>query len=122
MDCLFCKIIDGSISSYIIYEDDLVKVFLDIYPNSNGHMLVVPKNHYVDMHDINENVLIHIHKVIAPKIDQLLKDKLHSTGLSISQNNGSAQDIKHYHTHLIPKYDTKQPTMEVIDIYKTLTK
>ena len=44
MDCLFCKIIEGSIPSKTIYEDELVKVFLDINPNTNGHCLIIPKN------------------------------------------------------------------------------
>ena len=43
MDCLFCKIINGDISSYTIFEDELVKVFLDINPNTNGHTLIIPK-------------------------------------------------------------------------------
>ena len=45
MDCLFCKIIKGDIPSYTIYEDDVVKVFLDINPDSNGHVLIIPKEH-----------------------------------------------------------------------------
>lgn len=44
MDCIFCKIIKGDIPSYTIYEDDIVKVFLDVNPMSPGHMLIIPKN------------------------------------------------------------------------------
>ena len=48
MDCLFCKIINGEIPSYKIYEDDLVYAFLDVNPKENGHTLIVPKKHYTD--------------------------------------------------------------------------
>ena len=55
MDCLFCKIINGDIPSKTIYEDSLVKVFLDINPNTNGDMLIVPKKHYENIFDIDKN-------------------------------------------------------------------
>ena len=45
MDCIFCKIINGDIPSYTIYEDDVVKAFLDINPDVNGHLLIIPKQH-----------------------------------------------------------------------------
>ena len=44
-NCLFCKIVNNEISSYTIYEDDIVKAFLDINPTSVGHTLIVPKSH-----------------------------------------------------------------------------
>ena len=53
MDCIFCKIINNIIPSYTIYEDDLVKVFLDINPKANGHCLIVTKNHFLDIDDID---------------------------------------------------------------------
>ena len=55
-DCIFCKIIAGEIPSYTIYEDDEFKVFLDINPASKGHALIVPKTHYADLYDIDEEV------------------------------------------------------------------
>ena len=57
MDCIFCKIIDGSIPSYTLYEDDFVKCFLDINPDRNGHCLVIPKKHFKDINDIDELTL-----------------------------------------------------------------
>ena len=51
-DCIFCKIIRGEIPSYTIYEDDVVKVFLDISPLTNGHCLVIPKKHFKLLADI----------------------------------------------------------------------
>jgi histidine triad (HIT) family protein len=101
--CLFCKIINKDIPCYNIYEDDIVLVFLDINPDTNGHMLIVPKKHYLDINDIDLEVLKHINK-IARDMYQLLKDTFNVSGLTIAQNNGSAQEIKHYHMHLIPRY------------------
>ena len=42
MNCLFCKIINNEIPSYTVYEDEIVKAFLDINPDSNGHLLIIP--------------------------------------------------------------------------------
>ena len=53
MNCVFCKIVNGEIPSYTLYEDDKIKVFLDINPRSNGHTLIVPKEHFVDLDDIS---------------------------------------------------------------------
>ena len=60
---IFCKIIKGEIPSYTIYEDEIVKVFLDVNPNHNGHTLIVPKNHYENLCDIDEEVWNHILKI-----------------------------------------------------------
>lgn len=120
MDCLFCKIAKGDIPAYTVYEDDKVKVFLDIHPHANGHMLIIPKEHYVDITDVNDSILTYIYKVIAPKMYKLLKDKLHIDGLMINQNNGSVQDIKHYHVHLIPKYKHDGKLLDVKEIFGKL--
>lgn len=103
MDCLFCKIMDGEIPSKTIYEDDIVKVFLDINPNSNGHCLIVPKKHVVTIEDIDNELVIHIMGV-EKQIHRILKEKLNIEGLTIIQNNDLGQEVKHYHVHLIPRY------------------
>lgn len=109
MDCLFCKIIKGDIRSKTVYEDDLVKVFLDINPSTNGDMLVVPKKHFENIYDIDDKLLLHIHKVIKELYD-LLKEKLSCEGLTIVQNNGHGQEIKHYHVHVTPRYSNDKIT------------
>lgn len=103
MDCLFCKIINGDIPSKTIYEDEKVKVFLDINPTTNGDMLVVPKKHYENILDIDENLIPHIHNVVKD-LYSLLKDKLSIDGLTLVQNNGHGQEIKHFHLHVTPRY------------------
>ncbi len=117
-DCLFCDIVNGKVSSYTIYEDEVVKVFLDAFPNSNGHTLIVPKKHFKDLDDIDIKVLTHIMEV-SKKIKKLLEDKLKPNSVVLIQNNGEAQQIKHFHLHIIPKY-THQEKISVSNIYKKI--
>ena len=115
---IFCKIINNEIPSYTLYEDDIVKVFLDINPSNNGHTLVIPKNHYQHFFDIEKDVLDHIMK-IAKDISILLKEKLNYDGISLCENNGIVQEIKHFHLHLIPKYNNEEK-LTVEEVYEKL--
>lgn len=110
MDCLFCKIISGDIPSNTIYEDEIVKVFLDINPISNGHCLIVSKKHYSNIEDIDLETLKHVNEV-AKKIYKKLKEKLNCEGLTLVQNNGLGQEVKHYHLHLVPRYTNDEIMM-----------
>ncbi len=103
-DCLFCKIIDGSIPSKKIYEDDKILVFMDINPNTNADLLMIPKKHYVTINDVDNDTLIHMIDIIKNKMIPLLKDKLNIDGLTLIQNNGEGQEIKHFHIHLTSRY------------------
>ncbi len=103
MDCIFCKIINGEIPSYTVYEDDVVKVFLDIEPNTNGHMLIIPKKHYTNIVDLDSETMSHIFDV-QKKMYHLVKEKLGAEGATFAQNNDLGQEVKHYHMHLIPRY------------------
>ena len=125
MECIFCKIIKGEIPSYTVYEDEIVKVIMDINPITNGHLLILPKEHFVNLEDIEINTLSHIQN-IAKKMYQLLKDKLNIDGLSLTQNNEYGQEVKHYHLHLIPRYINDNinfiPSNEKEDVEKIFTK
>lgn len=103
MDCLFCKIINGEIPSEKIYEDDKVLVFLDINPTTNGDSLIVPKKHYKDILDIDNETLTYMNDIIR-KLYPIYKEKLNCDGLTISHNTDYGQDIKHFHIHFIPRY------------------
>ena len=103
-DCLFCKIIKGDIPSYKILENDTLYVFMDINPNSNGHMLIIPKKHVVTVLDVKEEFINKALETIRNDLYPLLKSQLNIDGLTITQNNFLGQDVKHYHIHLIPKY------------------
>ena len=119
MDCILCKISQGIIPSYTLYEDETIKCFLDVNPDSNGHLLIIPKEHFLGLQEIDDNVLMHIMKS-ARKMEELLKDKLNIDGLTLVQNNGDIQEVKHFHLHLKPYYKNKQEIIKVEDIYNKL--
>ena len=120
MDCIFCKIVNEEIPSYTLYENDYIKCFLDVNPNSNGHTLIIPKKHFKDAFDIDEKYLNEINN--ASKIVlNILNDKLKPVGFRLVQNNGNLQEVKHYHLHIIPSYN-RNTKKDVESIYKMLTK
>lgn len=104
---IFCKIINGEIPSKKIYEDEKLIVILDINPKSIGHCLVIPKKHYKDLYDIHSEDLNHIMR-ISKKLSQLLTKKLGCNGITLEQNNGICQEVKHFHLHIIPKYNIEK--------------
>ena len=106
MDCIFCKIIDGTIPSYTIYEDEMFKVFLDIAPAALGHALIVPKAHCTDIFQLPEKYVASI-LTVAQKVANALKESLGCDGFNILQNNGASagQTVFHFHTHIIPRYE-----------------
>lgn len=120
MDCIFCKIINGDIPSYTIYENEAVKCFLDINPQSEGHTLIIPKKHFKDINDIDIEYLTKINEA-SKLIVKLIDEKLNPSGIRLVQNNGNLQEVKHYHLHIIPSYNKKK-NMNVEDIFKLLTK
>mgnify|MGYP004523158665 CR=1 FL=1 len=119
MNCIFCKISNKEIPSYTIYEDDIVTAFLDVNPNHNGHTLIIPKKHYTSLEDIEESTLNHIMK-ISKKIYAILEKKLHPDGIKLVQNNGIAQEVKHYHLHIIPLYKNEEK-MTLENVYEKIT-
>ena len=124
-DCLFCKIVKGEIPSYTVYEDEKVKVFLDINLNNDGHLLVIPKEHKANLYEMDDETLLYMLNVIRTKLATLLKDKLAIDGLTISQNNDYGQEVKHFHIHVIPRYKNdkfplKSDCSNVEEIYHKL--
>ena len=106
MDCIFCKIVDGSIPAYTIYEDEMFKVFLDISPAALGHALVIPKIHCIDFFDLPEKYASGILPA-AQRAAAAIRESLGCAGINILQNNGetAGQTIFHYHMHIIPRYE-----------------
>ena len=104
-DCIFCRIANGEIPSRTVYEDEKVKAILDLSPATEGHTLIIPKEHFDNLYEISEEYLAHI-AAVSRKIALLMKEKLHTDGLNIIQNNGevAGQTVKHYHMHCIPRY------------------
>ncbi|MCP1145862.1 HIT family protein [Lysinibacillus endophyticus] len=105
-DCIFCKIIDGTIPSVKIYEDENVYAFMDVAPLTKGHTLLVPKQHVKDLFEMPEEVAKNLYAV-APKIANAIKSAFNPAGMNTINNNGSfaGQTVFHYHLHFIPRYD-----------------
>lgn len=103
-DCLFCKIIRGDVSSYKVYEDEKVYAFLDIMPCSEGHTVVVPKQHARTFDEMRSEDAADLFRAVS-KITKLLKTKLPADGFSIGINVGKAagQTVMHVHVHIIPR-------------------
>ncbi len=104
-ECIFCKIVAGDIPSTKVFEDDQVLSFMDINPVGQGHLLIIPKNHYPTLFDIPEADLNAVYGT-AKRIATALKGALDMPGLNLIQSNGRAasQIIDHFHLHLIPRW------------------
>ncbi len=104
-DCIFCKLANGDIPTNTIYEDDDFRVFLDASPATKGHCLIVPKEHFDNLADLDDTVAAKV-LPLAKKIMKLLSDKLGWDGFNLVQNNGevAGQTVFHFHMHLIPRY------------------
>ncbi len=103
MDCLFCNIINNKIEKKLLYSDDYVEIIMDAYPNTDGHCLIITKKHYNDILDIDDDVLKHI-SVLTKKISLSISENINVDGITIYNNYGFHQQIKHYHQHIMPVY------------------
>ena len=107
MDCIFCKIAEKEIPTKIITETKNSIAFLDAFPLSRGHTLVIPKRHYEkvqDMTDIdNADLFSTVHRVIS-KVDKLTD----ATLLAVHNGKDSGQEIPHVHVHIIPRQSSDQ--------------
>jgi len=104
-DCVFCAILKGEAPATFTHEDDTVVAFMDIQPITHGHMLVVPREHAVLMHDVNETVAMRAFKV-ARQLAELARQTLGASGANIFVADGEVafQDVPHFHVHVIPRY------------------
>lgn len=103
--CLFCRIVAGEIPSYSILETETMIAFLDIFPTSPGHTLVVPKTHTPTMMETDDALLADWIQT-TKRVAQVIKTATQADGINIMQNNGEAagQVIHHLHMHVIPRY------------------
>ncbi|MCC2593159.1 HIT domain-containing protein [Tessaracoccus sp. OS52] len=103
-DCLFCRMVEGQVPIRQIYSDDIAIAFLDISPWQEGHALVVPRRHVVDVL-ADDEVLAELSPAVVA-VGNLLKDKLSATACNILTNAGadSGQEVFHAHVHVIPRY------------------
>jgi histidine triad (HIT) family protein len=105
-DCIFCKIVEGTIPSYKVYEDENCFAFLDIFPANRGHTLVIPKKHVGDIHEADAHTYAQVAGA-AKVVADLLLAQLGSDGISVFQMNREAgwQTVFHLHMHVIPRWE-----------------
>lgn len=119
MDCIFCKIIQRKTQGYFIYEDETHVAFLDKYPIDYGHSLVLPREHFEKVTDMNSTKVGDLFSKI-PKIAQAIIKTTNADAFSLAQNNGRAakQIVPHVHVHIIPRFNTKGTVWTKRDIGK----
>ena len=105
-NCIFCKIANGEIPSTTLYEDEDFRVILDLGAATRGHALLLPKNHFANLFELDDETAQKA-ILVAKKIAGKMKDALGADGFNLVQNNGEAagQTVFHFHMHLIPRYE-----------------
>lgn len=97
-NCIFCKLANGDIPTATVYEDEDFRVILDANPAAKGHALILPKEHYANLYEIDDE-LAGKSMILAKKMITKLTKALGCDGYNIVQNNGEAagQTVFHYH-------------------------
>ncbi len=101
MACVFCS--RDKLVTDFVYEDESVMAFMDMDPINEGHILLVPKEHYSDVDEIPDETLSRL-MIVSKKIVSALKDVYQPDGYSMMQNVGAFNDVGHYHMHIFPRY------------------
>ena len=104
-ECIFCKLANGDIPTMKLYEDDDFAVIFDAGPATLGHALILPKEHYANIYEIDEEILAKAYK-LAKKLAIVMTEVFQADGFNLLQNNNEAagQSVEHFHVHLIPRY------------------
>jgi histidine triad (HIT) family protein len=103
--CVFCEILRGDSPATFVHQDDTVVAFMDIQPITNGHILVVPRDHAVLMSDLNETAAMRAFRV-ARNLAVTVRQSLGAGGVNLFVADGEVafQDVPHFHVHVIPRY------------------
>ncbi|MBR7033364.1 MAG: HIT family protein [Clostridia bacterium] len=100
--CPFCD--RKNITTDIVYEDDLALAFYDIDPINEGHVLLIPKEHFLDADEMPDELIAHL-AAVSKKIVAALKKTYRPDGYTVMQNGGKFNDVGHYHLHIFPRYE-----------------
>ncbi len=105
-DCLFCKIASGEFDSATVFESQDFRVILDKFPSGKGHTLILPKEHFDDIYDMDAETAGKLFG-LATVVAKAIKKVTGCEGLNILQNNGpvAGQTVMHFHMHLIPRFE-----------------
>jgi diadenosine tetraphosphate (Ap4A) HIT family hydrolase len=106
--CIFCDIVGGRMPSYTIYDDESAIAFLDAFPHTRGHLLVVPKRHMERITDLTEAEYPDFLRAVTQvcrKVDRLTRHY----HVSVNQGSLAGQVVFHLHVHIIPRYGEENP-------------
>ncbi|MFA5006359.1 MAG: HIT family protein [Candidatus Izemoplasmatales bacterium] len=104
MDCVFCRILNGEIPSYKVFENDDVLAILDISQATKGHTLIIAKKHYKNLYDIDAALAGNVFSVV-PRVANAIKKAFNPIGMNVVVNTEKPlQTVFHFHIHLIPRY------------------
>ncbi|WP_337860954.1 HIT family protein [Ferroplasma sp.] len=111
--CIFCREIANKGNAAFVYRDSNIMAFMDNAPIEEGHVLVIPVNHYENIYDIDKDIYLEL-QLAVKRIAIAIKETLKTDGLNIGQNNGRVanQVVMHYHVHIIPRYYRKKINWE----------
>jgi histidine triad (HIT) family protein len=101
-DCTFCDIQAGATPAHTVYADEIVVAFLDAKPVFKGHVLVVPRQHYVTLADL-PGELVGPYFAVVQRISAVLPAALDAQGTFVAMNNIVSQSVPHLHTHVVPR-------------------
>jgi histidine triad (HIT) family protein len=103
-DCIFCKIVLGQSPCFRLLEDEDTLAIMDIFPASEGHCLVLTKEHYPTLFDITDEAFAAVSRSVS-RVARAVNQALSPAGLNLVQANGAGahQTVKHFHVHVLPR-------------------
>lgn len=104
-DCIFCKIVEGGLPSFKVYEDEHTLAFLDIHPVHQGHTLIIPKTHAGNIFEISAEDWGHVQETVR-KVAGAVEKATGADGVNMLMNNRehAGQAVHHAHVHVIPRF------------------
>ena len=109
VDCVFCKLASGEIPGMKVYEDEQTFAFMDIAKDVDGHILVIPKRHFKNVLDCDDETLCSVMKTVK-KVSQHLTDNCGYEGVNLlnASDESAGQSVPHFHIHIIPRKQDDQ--------------
>jgi len=111
-DCIFCRIVRGEAPAHKLHEDEHTVTIMDAFPASLGHVLVITREHYENIHEIPDCTLAAV-ATMSKRVAAAIQQELSPDGMGVYQLNGPAagQTVNHYHMHVIPRSEGQRRSL-----------
>lgn len=105
-NCIFCKILNGDVESSFVYRGEFVSAFMDLNPINEGHVLLVPNNHYERFRSINDDTVGDMFRVARDILSAIEESDIKCEGANLFLSDGeiAGQDLPHSHLHIAPRF------------------